>query len=127
MLFLFCILLLLVLFLVMLVVVRLELMVVIFWCVETIWLCVGVVDFVLCDYIDDVVVVYDHVCCCCVLIIHGDNLVCRKHMVVCYAAWPIGVSGEDVVLGVYSVCLLLLLLLLVLVVRIVFMVICGGD
>ena len=55
-------------------------------------------DFVLGDYIDDVVVVYDHVCGCCVLIIHGDNLMCRKHMVVCmYVGWPNGMCAYDVV------------------------------
>ena len=33
-------------------------------------------DFVLCDYNDDVCVVYVHVCGCCVLFNHGDKLMC---------------------------------------------------
>ena len=40
-------------------------------------------DVVFGDYSDDVVVVYDHVCGCCVHALHGDVLVCRKHMVGC--------------------------------------------
>ena len=42
-----------------------------------------VCDFVIVDYLDDVVVVYVHVCCCCVLVIYGDILVPRNDMVVC--------------------------------------------
>ena len=43
---------------------------------------VVVVDFVLCDYIDDLVVVLDDVCCCCVALPSGDLLVFRNYMVV---------------------------------------------
>ena len=48
------------------------------------------VDLVFVDYIDHVVVVLDDVCCCCVHAFNGDLLVFRNYMVVCYAAWPIG-------------------------------------
>ena len=72
-------------------------------------------DFVLGNYIDVVVVVYDHVCGCCVLIIHGDKLMCRKHMVVCmYAGWPNG--GDALMLFLVFILSLLLLFLLILVV-----------
>ena len=49
------------------------------------------VDFVLCDYMDDMVVVGGDVCCCCAHDNCGDLLVLGKCMVVCYAVWPSGV------------------------------------
>ena len=42
-----------------------------------------VVDFVLVDYMDHVVVVYDDSCCCYAWINCGDMLVLEKCMVVC--------------------------------------------
>ena len=57
-------------------------------------------DFVCGDYIDHDDVVCSHVCCCCVLIIHGDNLMCRKCMVVCYVCLAEWSGSVDVVVVV---------------------------
>ena len=73
------------------------------------------VDLVLCDYVEHVVVVYEHVCCCCVLIFHGDVVMSRKYMFVCRCAvWPNG--GDALMLFLVFILLLLLLFLLILVV-----------
>ena len=50
---------------------------------------VVVFDVVFVGYLVVIIVVLVDTCCCCVLIIHGDILVFRNYIVVCYAVWPI--------------------------------------
>ena len=54
------------------------------------------VDVVLVVYHVVLIVVIVVTCCCCVHACNGDNLVCRKVMVMCYGGWP---NGD----GVYNV------------------------
>ena len=46
-------------------------------------------DVVIAVYHVALIVVIVVTCCCCVHASHGDILMCRKFMVMCYKVWPI--------------------------------------